>query len=170
MGSWIPWSPLASHTGTHLCKQVFLVPIPDYVLVSRQPQTHILFSPWFGPPGPSSSQLTDLLLSLVSVPDSRLLQCFIPKPVILLDGYSGLVIVGDFALMYAPTQYACTPVPPAAGTQTSTHTGTQYRELLTQENSQKWNLKRKQDGALIRYRALPDTCTDQHLFICKQPF
>lgn len=106
---------------------------------------HGLFSHWSGPPAPSSSQLTDLLLSPMSVPDLGLLQQLVPKPYILFDGYPGLVIAGDFALTYAPTQYACTPVPPAAGTQTSTHTGTQYSELLTQENSQKWSLMRRQD-------------------------
>lgn len=112
--------------------QIMALPVANH-------RPHGLFSHWSGPPAPSSSELTDLLLSPVSVPDSRLLQQLVSKPLILLDGYSGLVIASDFALTYAPTQYACTPVPPAAGTQAYTHTSTQYRELLTKEHSQKWS-------------------------------
>lgn len=52
------------------------------------PRPHSLPSSWCGPPGPSSSQLTDPLVSPVSSPDLGPLWYVHPKPLILLTGYT----------------------------------------------------------------------------------
>lgn len=87
-GPWIPWSPSCMDT----CKQVSPVAGPDLWLHQQlNPRPHGAPSHWLEPPGPSSNQQADLLLSPAPSPELEYLQYLAPKPLILLAGYSSLM-------------------------------------------------------------------------------
>lgn len=105
----LPWSsfldpPVSScliHRDTHMQTSPWY-PVQIMALLVANHRSHGLFSHCSGPRVSSSSQLTDLLPSSVFVPGSWLLQYAVPKPLILLNGYSGLMIASNFALTDAP--------------------------------------------------------------------